>query len=149
MEMLASLNKLAGMITPHSDKVGDILEEDVPDDDAIKMFVGQVPRSMDEETLKEFFEEFGSVHQLNVLRDKTTGVSRGCCFVTFYKRKHALGAQNMLHNIRTMPGVCKHELLKMYCVENSLICFHGLRYVLGKEMKFILNCIPRIVHFKE
>ena len=62
-----------------------------PDPDAIKMFVGQVPRSMDEvckmntlynstwhhqEELKEFFSEFGSVHQLNILRDKSTGVSR-------------------------------------------------------------------------
>ena len=79
--------------------------DDAPDNDAIKMFVGQVPRSMDEDELKQFFEDFGPVHQLNVLRDKSTGVSRGCCFVTFYKRKHALDAQNALHNIRTMQGV--------------------------------------------
>ena len=32
---------------------------------------------MDEEQLKAMFEEFGSVYQLNVLRDKTTGVSKG------------------------------------------------------------------------
>ena len=69
------------------------------------MFVGQVPRSMDEDALKEFFEEFGRVYQLNVLRDKNSGVSRGCCFVTFFKRKHALDAQNALHNVKTMPGV--------------------------------------------
>ena len=105
MEKLTSLNMLTGKINPQSDKVGDMSDDDVPDDDAIKMFVGQVPRSMDEEALTEFFEEFGPVHQLNVLRDKATGVSRGCCFVTFYKRKHALDAQNVLHNVRTMPGV--------------------------------------------
>eukprot|EP00092_Neocalanus_flemingeri_P019404 GFUD01021018.1.p1 GENE.GFUD01021018.1~~GFUD01021018.1.p1 ORF type:complete len:526 (+),score=112.14 GFUD01021018.1:119-1579(+) len=66
---------------------------------------------MDEDALKHFFEEFGSVHQLNVLRDKTTGVSRGCCFVTFYKRKHALDAQNALHNIKTMTGM--HHPIQM------------------------------------
>ena len=83
---------------------------DVPDDDAIKMFVGQVPRSMDEEALKDFFEEFGRVYQLNVLRDKNSGVSRGCCFVTFFKRRHALDAQNALHNVKTMPGVSQIQL---------------------------------------
>ena len=31
---------------------GEIDTSDVPDDDAIKMFVGQVPRSMDEDALK-------------------------------------------------------------------------------------------------
>ena len=51
-------------------------EPDVPDPDTIKMFVGQVPRSMDEEELGDFFSEFGRIHQLNILRDKTTGVSR-------------------------------------------------------------------------
>ena len=84
---------------------GEIDTSDVPDDDAIKMFVGQVPRSMDEDALKDFFEEFGRVYQLNVLRDKNSGVSRGCCFVTFFKRRHALDAQNALHNVKTMPGV--------------------------------------------
>lgn len=50
---------------------------DQPDPDYIKMFVGQVPRSMDEAQLKDMFEEFGRVHQINVLRDKVTGLSKG------------------------------------------------------------------------
>ena len=53
-----------------------------PDPDAIKMFVGQVPRSMDEADLRKMFEDFGPVFQLNVLRDKFTGQSKGefrCC----------------------------------------------------------------------
>src|SRR5690242_15436312 len=49
----------------------------MPDPDAIKMFVGQVPRNMDEAELKKLFEEFGPVYQLNVLRDKATGQSKG------------------------------------------------------------------------
>jgi len=112
MEMLSSLNHLNEKIIPTGDTDNNIInyndEEDatepVPDDDAIKMFVGQVPRSMDEDALKAFFEEYGRVYQLNVLRDKNSGVSRGCCFVTFFKRKHALEAQNALHNVKTMPG---------------------------------------------
>jgi len=50
---------------------------DQPDSDYIKMFVGQVPRSMDEEQLREMFEEFGRVHTINVLRDKSNGLSKG------------------------------------------------------------------------
>ncbi|KAG8222277.1 hypothetical protein J437_LFUL003258 [Ladona fulva] len=49
-----------------------------PDPDAIKMFVGQIPRSMDENDLRKMFEEFGKVHQINVLRDKTTNLSKDC-----------------------------------------------------------------------
>uniref|UniRef100_A0A1B0DFK1 RRM domain-containing protein n=1 Tax=Phlebotomus papatasi TaxID=29031 RepID=A0A1B0DFK1_PHLPP len=48
-----------------------------PDPDYIKMFVGQVPKTMDENQLREMFEEFGRVHSINVLRDKVTGVSKG------------------------------------------------------------------------
>lgn len=48
-----------------------------PDQDTIKMFVGQVPRSMDENDLRGMFEEFGPVYQINVLRDKITGQSKG------------------------------------------------------------------------
>jgi RNA recognition motif-containing protein len=51
-----------------------------PDPDNIKMFVGQVPKDMDENDLRTIFEEFGRVHQINVLRDKYTGSSKGLSF---------------------------------------------------------------------
>ncbi|KAL8595093.1 hypothetical protein ACOMHN_019131 [Nucella lapillus] len=74
-----------------------------PDSDAIKMFVGQIPKTMDENDLTKMFEDYGTVYHLNVLRDKNTGQSKGCCFVTFHTRKAALDAQNALHNVKTMP----------------------------------------------
>lgn len=76
-----------------------------PDPDTIKMFVGQIPRYMDENDLHKIFDEFGPVHQLNILRDKPSGHSKGCCFVTFYTRRAALEAQNALHNVKTLPGM--------------------------------------------
>ncbi|GAB0100166.1 CUGBP Elav-like family member 1 [Sergentomyia squamirostris] len=82
-----------------------------PDPDYIKMFVGQVPKTMDENQLKEMFEEFGRVHSINVLRDKVTGVSKGCCFVTFFTRKAALKAQDALHNVKTLVGM--HHPIQM------------------------------------
>ncbi|XP_076305928.1 CUGBP Elav-like family member 1 isoform X27 [Tachypleus tridentatus] len=90
------------MNSPHNEQ---------PDPDAIKMFVGQIPRSWDENDLKKIFEEFGAVYQINILRDKITHQSRGCCFVTFYTRKAALEAQNALHNIKTLPGM--HHPIQM------------------------------------
>lgn len=57
-----------------------------PDPDFIKMFVGQVPKSMDEDQLREMFEEFGRVHSINVLRDKVTGVSKGNWIRNFIQR---------------------------------------------------------------
>lgn len=82
-----------------------------PDLDTIKMFVGQIPRNMSEHELKAMFEEYGSVYQLNVLRDKQTGESKGCCFVTFHCRKSALEAQNALHNLKTLNGM--HHPIQM------------------------------------
>ncbi|XP_052854425.1 CUGBP Elav-like family member 2 isoform X2 [Drosophila gunungcola] len=79
--------------------------EKEPDPDNIKMFVGQVPKSMDESQLREMFEEYGAVHSINVLRDKATGISKGCCFVTFYTRRAALKAQDALHNVKTLNGM--------------------------------------------
>lgn len=93
----------------HSGSASPSLEQ--PDPDYIKMFVGQVPKSMDEDQLKEMFEEFGRVHSINVLRDKVTNVSKGCCFVTFFTRKAALKAQDALHNVKTLNGM--HHPIQM------------------------------------
>ncbi|KAH8352518.1 hypothetical protein KR084_004637 [Drosophila pseudotakahashii] len=87
------------------------LLKDQPDADNIKMFVGQIPKTWDETRLRQMFEQFGPVHTLNVLRDKVTSISRGCCFVTYYTRKAALRAQDALHNIKTLDGM--HHPIQM------------------------------------
>ncbi|KAM7163722.1 CUGBP Elav-like family member 1 isoform 11-T19 [Macrochelys suwanniensis] len=92
---------------------GTLDHPDQPDLDAIKMFVGQVPRSWCEKDLRELFEQYGAVYEINVLRDRSQNPpqSKGCCFVTFYTRKAALEAQNALHNMKILPGM--HHPIQM------------------------------------
>lgn len=103
---------------------GALDHSDQPDPDAIKMFVGQIPRSWSEKELKELFEPYGAVYQINVLRDRSQNPpqSKGCCFVTFYTRKAALEAQNALHNIKTLPGVSRFTFVpkSLYCLKMVL-----------------------------
>ncbi|XP_045928919.1 CUGBP Elav-like family member 1 isoform X7 [Micropterus dolomieu] len=92
---------------------GSLDHPDQPDVDAIKMFVGQIPRSWSEEQLRELFEPYGPVYEINVLRDRSQNPpqSKGCCFITYYTRKSALEAQNALHNMKILPGM--HHPIQM------------------------------------
>ena len=108
-----------------------------PDVDSIKMFVGQIPRYMSELDVKKFFEEFGPVYQLNILRDKQSGESKGCCFVTFFTRRDALEAQNALHNLRTLPTMHHPIQMKPADTENR------------NERKLFIGMISRFLEEKD
>ncbi|MEW5319542.1 MAG: hypothetical protein WDW38_010687 [Sanguina aurantia] len=57
--------------------------------DAIKLFIGNVPKSFTEEQLCPFFETAGQVKELVIIRDKATQESKGSAFVWYATRAQA------------------------------------------------------------
>ncbi|XP_042517662.1 RNA-binding protein BRN1 isoform X2 [Macadamia integrifolia] len=74
------------------------------DGESVKLFVGQVPKNMSESQLLAMFKEVAIVDEVNIIKDKTTRASRGCCFVICPSRQEADKAVSACHNKRTLPG---------------------------------------------
>lgn len=54
-----------------------------------KIYVGNLPWSVDSEKLKEMFSEFGEITEAVVISDKYSGRSKGFGFVTFENSESA------------------------------------------------------------
>ncbi|KAH7644145.1 cugbp elav-like family member 2 isoform x3 [Dermatophagoides farinae] len=97
------------------------------------MFVGQIPRDWYEDDCRQLLEPYGEIYAINILKDKETKKSKGCCFVTYYTRKAALDAQNALHNLRKLPS-CRNPIqMKPADNENK----NDRKLFIGKLPKFI------------
>ncbi len=60
----------------------------------MKLYVGNMPFSMDESQLRTLFEAYGEVESANVITDRETGRPRGFAFVEMQddKAKEAMAA---------------------------------------------------------
>lgn len=62
-----------------------------------KLFVGGIAWGVDDEKLREYFEQIGPVTEARVIYDRETGRSRGFGFVTFENDEDAERAKQELN----------------------------------------------------
>lgn len=63
--------------------------------DKNKLFVGSLPWSINETSLKELFSKYGEITEAIVITDRDTGRSKGFGFVTFANEESAQKALEM------------------------------------------------------
>lgn len=70
----------------------------MPDRNAIKLFVGQIPHDITEGELRLIFDKYGDIFEITILKDKLNKKPKGCCFIQYYTRLASDTAQRTLHN---------------------------------------------------
>ncbi len=58
----------------------------------MKVYVGNLPFSVDDEKLREIFSSYGEIEEATVIKDKYSGRSKGFGFVTFKGEESAQSA---------------------------------------------------------
>jgi RNA recognition motif-containing protein len=64
----------------------------------MKVYVGNLPFSIDDDRLREIFAEFGEIEEVQVIKDKFSGRSKGFGFVTFATKEDAEKAISKLND---------------------------------------------------
>jgi RNA-binding proteins (RRM domain) len=89
----------------HDDDYDEDADEDEDDDEQpVKLFIGQVPKQMEEPDLFAIFEKYGPMEDVAIIRDKHTGQHRGCAFVTFLQKESAELCEKELHGTFVFGG---------------------------------------------
>jgi len=74
----------------------------------LQVFCGKLPNSIFEDTLIPMFEKCGTIWDLRLMMDPSTGLNKTFCFVMFTTKE---GAQNAVRQVRCSPIITLRQLI--------------------------------------
>ncbi|KAN0029475.1 hypothetical protein ACTA71_007604 [Dictyostelium dimigraforme] len=77
-----------------------------------KLFVGQIPKSFNEEEIKNLFNNIANIESVSLIKNKATNEPQGCAFVSVPSREEADRAIEQLHNSKKFQGVLNNLQVK-------------------------------------
>ena len=86
---------------------------------SMKLFVGQVPKNMEENELQPYFQKYGPISSVKICRDRDSKNHKGCAFVTFENLDHADEALHEMHDRVALPGAKKEMQIKPVHIEDE------------------------------
>lgn len=92
-----------------AERLGLPVENANPGIDVGKLFVGSLPRGVQEQQVRDIFEPFGTIEEIVLLKDAGSGQTKGCAFVKFAYKENAIFA------IKTLNGVVSVCLFVCVC----------------------------------
>lgn len=92
---------------------------------------------MSEEDIFPTFDSFGPLKDVAIIRDKHTGLHRGCAFVTYWSSSDALRAQEALHDNFTFPGARRPAQVKPAEPTGMLRCPSVRLAIVGLRMSHL------------
>lgn len=97
--------------------------------DPAKLFIGGITKDLEEDVLKEYFQKYGEVKEVVVMRERVTGSVRGFGFIEFFDPESAERAINEgKHLIRNRSVEVKRARPKPEERRNYLSPHHSFSY---------------------
>lgn len=75
------------------------------------IYIGNLPKRMEEPQLKKYFNQFGAVLRVRVSRNKTTGAPRGYAYIEFKELSAAQVAQETMNNYLIFGQMLKVDIV--------------------------------------
>eukprot|EP01066_Platyproteum_vivax_P017020 Platyproteum_vivax@DN7276_c0_g1_i5.p1 len=112
----------------------------------IKLFIGRVPKTHEEDALRPMFEEYGTVLETTVIRDRTTQEHKGCAFVKMACLAEADAAIRELHNTKILDkaaGAMQIKYAQGECERLGLPVDSGIPG--SNFVKLFVGSLPRTI----
>ncbi|KAF7456943.1 CUGBP Elav-like family member 1 [Cryptosporidium felis] len=110
----------------------------------IKLFVGRIPRTIEEDDLRDLFKLYGRVVNVSIVREKNTGIHRGAALVTMESVAQADFALRELNSVKILDELRGPLKVQYSTGESERLGFETESCIPGvDQVKLFVGALPK------